>query len=79
MEEKKEKKYTTITIPIQLADKIEKRIENSGFNSVSSYVTYVLRQVVSTVESKEGEKKKEVFSKEDEEVVKRRLQGLGYM
>ncbi len=72
----KEKKYTTVSIPKQLAEKIEGRIEDTGFNSVSSYVTYVLREVLSSLEE---EKKEEVFSKEEEEKVKERLRSLGYL
>jgi Arc/MetJ-type ribon-helix-helix transcriptional regulator len=71
-----EKKYTTVSIPIQLAENIEKRIKNTGFNSVSSYVTYVLREVLSSLEE---EKKEEVFTKEEEEKVKERLRALGYL
>lgn len=75
-----EKKYTTISIPTPLADKIKTRCEGTGFNSVSSYVTYVLRQVISSVEEKEeAEEDKEAFSKEDEELVKERLRSLGYL
>lgn len=73
------KKYTTITIPVQLADKIKKRIENTGFNSVSSYIIYVMRQVLSNMEKKEESKPKEAFSEEDEEKVKNRLKNLGYL
>jgi Arc/MetJ-type ribon-helix-helix transcriptional regulator len=71
-----EKKYTTVSIPVQLAEKIEKRIKNTGFNSVSSYVTYVLREILSSLEE---EKKEEVFTKEEEEKVKERLRALGYL
>lgn len=67
---------TTISIPKVLADKLKKRIEGTGFNSVSSYVTYVLRQVLSNVE---GQEKKEAFSEEDERKVKERLRSLGYL
>ena len=73
-----DKKYTTVSIPIQLHKKIEERIKDTGFNSVSAYVVYVLRQVISSTEKKE-EKDEEVFSKEDEEKVKERLRGLGYL
>ena len=66
---------TTISIPAPLADKIKERIEGTGFNSVSSYVTYVLRQVLSNVE----EKPKEAFSEDDEKKVKARLRSLGYL
>jgi len=71
---------TTISIPKVLADKIKKRIEGTGFNSVSSYVVYILRQVVSNIE-KDGKEdnKKEAFSRKDEEEVKKRLRSLGYL
>jgi Arc/MetJ-type ribon-helix-helix transcriptional regulator len=73
--EKDEKKFTTISIPTQLAEKIKKRIGGTGFHSLSSYVTYVLREVLSNVE----EEDEEAFSKEDEEKVKERLRALGYL
>ena len=76
VEEKEDKKFTTISIPTQLAEKIKKRIEGTGFHSLSSYVTYVLREVISGVEEEE---KEEAFSKEDEEKVKDRLRALGYL
>ena len=72
---KDEKKYTTISIPTPLAEKIKKRIEGTGFTSLSSYVTYILREVISNME---GESE-EAFSKEDEERVKDRLRALGYL
>jgi len=75
VERKDEKKYTTISIPTPLAEKIKKRIEGTGFTSLSSYVTYVLREVISGME----EESEEVFSKEDEEKVKDRLRALGYL
>jgi hypothetical protein len=74
-EEKDGKKYTTISIPTPLAEKIKKRTQGTGFNSLSSYVTYVLREVISGMD-KEAD---EGFSKEDEERVKERLRALGYL
>jgi Arc/MetJ-type ribon-helix-helix transcriptional regulator len=71
-----DKKYTTISIPTPLADKIKKRIEGTGFNSLSSYVTYILRQVISSIEQDEHDVE---FSKEDEEKIKNRLRNLGYI
>ena len=67
-------KYTTVSLPLPLNDKIKDLIKNTGFNSVSSFVTYVLRQVVS-----EGEHGPDGFSKNDEEKVKERLKSLGYL
>ena len=46
-----------------------------GCLTLSSYVTYVLREVVSGME----EDSEEAFSKEDEEKVKDRLRALGYL
>lgn len=79
MDDKKETEITTISIPKTLADKIKKRMLGTGFRSVSSYVTYVLRQVISGMEMDEKKKNEEAFSKEDEEKVKERLRGLGYL
>ena len=77
MEEKtNENKYTTISIPTILAEKIKKRIKGTGFTSLSSYVTYVLREVIA---SSDEETREEAFSKEDEEKVKERLRALGYL
>jgi len=70
-----EKKYTTVSIPVPLYNKVKDNIRETGFTSVSDYVTYVLRELMA--ESK-GEAKDE-FSKEDEEKVKERLRSLGYL
>jgi Arc/MetJ-type ribon-helix-helix transcriptional regulator len=69
-----ENKFTTISIPMPLANKIKKRIEGTGFTSLSSYVTYVLREVISGSEEKD-----EAFSKDDEKRVKNKLRSLGYL
>ncbi len=68
-------KFTTVSIPTPLFEKIKKRIEGTGFTSVSSYVVYVLREILA--EDSTGEE--EAFSKEDEERVKERLRSLGYL
>ena len=71
-EQKKRKKFTVVSIPTPLFKKIEEKIKGIGFTSVSSYVTYVLREIV-------AEEEEEPFSKEDEERVKARLRALGYI
>ncbi len=75
MEEKKNK-YTTVSIPVPLYEKIKKRIDGTGFKSVSDYVTFVLREVLASLEEEEQE---EAFSQEQEEKVKDRLRALGYL
>ena len=74
-DEKDDKKFTTISIPTPLAEKIKKRIKGTGFTSLSSYTTYVLREVLSGVEEEEDE----AFTKDDEKRVKDRLRALGYI
>ena len=71
-----EKKYTTITIPTPIAEKLKERIKGTGFSSLSSYVIYILRQILSSTQKKES---KEAFSEKDEEKIKDRLRGLGYI
>jgi Arc/MetJ-type ribon-helix-helix transcriptional regulator len=70
-------KYTTVSIPKPLVKKIKERMKGTGFSSVSSYVTYVLRQVLSSIE--EDEKSSHAFTEEEEEMVKKRLRDLGYI
>ena len=76
-EEEHKVKYTTVSIPKPLVEKIKDRMKGTGFSSVSSYVTYVLRQVISSIE--EDERTKQAFTKEEEEKVKQRLRDLGYI
>lgn len=66
-------KFTSVSIPTFLFDKVKERIGRSGFPSVSSYVAYILREVLS--EKKAGDE----FKSEDAEVVKQRLRSLGYI
>jgi Arc/MetJ-type ribon-helix-helix transcriptional regulator len=74
-EGEKDSKFTSVSIPTPLFEKIKKRIEGTGFTSVSSYVVYVLREVL----AEEAADEEEAFSREDEERVKERLRSLGYL
>jgi len=71
-----QQKFTSVSIPVTLFHKIKKRIEGTGFTSVSSYVTYVLREIESESESKQAV---EPFAKEDEERIREKLRALGYL
>ena len=76
-EEDHKVEYSTVSIPKPLVEKIKDRMKGTGFSSVSSYVTYVLRQVLSSIKAEE--KSKQAFTKEEEEKVKQRLRDLGYI
>jgi len=65
-----------VFIPEELYEKIQNRLKETDFNSVSEYVAYVLGQVISELEEEQEE---EHFTKEDEEKVKERLRSLGYI
>jgi Arc/MetJ-type ribon-helix-helix transcriptional regulator len=74
-EKKSDKKVISIQIPESLAKKIEKRLQGTEFSSISSYVIYVLEEVVSD----DGPEESEQLSKEDDERIKARLRSLGYL
>ena len=73
----KAKKYTTISIPSTLFKKLKTRIKGTGFSSVSSYVIYVMREIITNKD--EGSRKRNPFTEEDEKRVKDRLRALGYL
>ncbi len=69
-------KYTTVSIPVTLYRRIKKIIEGTGFTSVSSFVTYVLREVVAAYEE---EKAGEPFTEEEKRAIIEKLRKLGYL
>ncbi|MBD3355150.1 CopG family transcriptional regulator [Candidatus Woesearchaeota archaeon] len=71
-----------IEIPNKITEKLQKRVDSSDeFKNVQEYVEYILKQVVERLENEndEEDEKEEVYSEEDEEKVKERLRGLGYL
>lgn len=64
--------YGTISIPMPLINKIKKKIKGTGMNSVSAYVTFILRQILSS------DSTGEVLNKNEEDEIKKRLNSLGY-
>jgi len=71
----KDSDTTKILIPTALAKEIEIQCKETGFDSVSSYVTFVLRQLIAGVDPQ----RKEVYSKEEKKKLSKRLEGLGYL
>ena len=64
------KGYTTVSVPIALAEKMRKRLKGTGFASLSSFVEYVLRLLI--------EEEGRGMTDADITEVKRRLKKLGY-
>ncbi|RLE99564.1 MAG: CopG family transcriptional regulator [Thermoprotei archaeon] len=64
-----------VEISKEIYDKVKKFIEDSGeFKSVEEFVEFVLREVLEEEGAEEA-----VYSKEEEEEIKKRLRALGYL
>lgn len=74
--ERRTSKYTTVSIPVPLYERIKALIAGTGFTSVSQFVTYVLREVVSEMER---EKAQAAISEEEKREIIERLRSLGYI
>ncbi|MFC2164728.1 CopG family transcriptional regulator [Acidobacteriota bacterium] len=71
----------TIKIPRNLYNRISEIVEGSGFNSVTDFIVYVLRDLVSTdVGHKAPEKPEDIgLSMEEIQAIRKRLESLGYL
>ena len=65
----------TIKIPRPLYDKLSQVIAGAGYNSVTDFVVYVLRDIASTHALSETEP----YSEDELIKVKERLRSLGYL
>lgn len=72
---KTEKDKVTIKIPRPLYENLSKIIAGSGFNSVTEFIVYVLRDLLSS----RSVKTEPSLSKEEIEAIKKRLKSLGYL
>ena len=66
----------TIKIPRRLYLKIQEMIDESGFNSATDFIVYVLRDVLSESGKEDGQGE---FSPEELKVLKQKLRNLGYL
>ena len=64
----------TITLPGTLVEKIEEKIKNSNYTSVSSYVEEVVREVLTAEEMEVG-----FFNQAERDSIRKRLRDLGYL
>ena len=65
----------TIKIPRKLYERLRSIIEDSGFNSVTDFIVYVMRDIASTgkVEPADG------LTRDEIEQIRNRLKNLGYL
>jgi Arc/MetJ-type ribon-helix-helix transcriptional regulator len=74
-ERKKKSKFTPVSIPTSLFDSIKDMIKGTGFPSVSSFVTYVLREIVVSL----GKKKIKLLTEREKKKIEEKLRKLGYL
>jgi len=65
----------TVKIPRPLFRKIQLLIEDSGFNSATDFIVYVLRDLVG---ERDGAGERE-FTPDELQAIKRKLRNLGYL
>ncbi|MBU0467105.1 MAG: ribbon-helix-helix domain-containing protein [Nanoarchaeota archaeon] len=70
-------KEVNLSIPDELAERIDEKIKGTDFNSISDYILYILKQVISTKEK--AIKNEQIYKEEEEEEIKRNLKELGYI
>lgn len=73
----------TVKIPRPLYRKIQQVVEESGFNSPTDFIVYVLRDLMGEADTaqpevNEAEASKD-FSQDELDDVKRKLKNLGYL
>ena len=72
---KSQKDKVTIKIPRPLYDNLIEIIKESGFNSVTEFIVYILRDLISSRTNRQEPS----LSKDEIEAVKKRLKSLGYL
>jgi metal-responsive CopG/Arc/MetJ family transcriptional regulator len=65
----------TVKIPRPLYRRVQQVITNSGFSSPTEFIVYVLRDLMSEVESKDEQE----FSPEELAAIRQKLKNLGYL
>ncbi|HEU4364961.1 MAG TPA: ribbon-helix-helix domain-containing protein [Candidatus Krumholzibacteria bacterium] len=65
----------TIKIPRPLYNKVQQLIDESGFNSPTDFIVYVLRDVLSQHEADRGDR----FTPEELAAIRQKLRRLGYL
>jgi metal-responsive CopG/Arc/MetJ family transcriptional regulator len=66
----------TIKIPRPLYNRVQQLIDDSGFNSPTDFIVYVLRDVLS---EKRGLDHGDTFTPEELAAIKQKLRRLGYL
>lgn len=88
-----EKSDVTIKIPRQLYEKLQMVINGTGFHSVTEFIVYILRDLVSTDVAATGKQRYQIargrhasrtrrgeeLTAEEIRIIRKRLKDLGYL
>lgn len=77
-EEKIHADKVTLKIPRNLYNRLKEIVSDSGFNSVTDFVVYVLRDLV-TNRANAAQDHDAELTQEEVEAIRRRLKSLGYL
>jgi Arc/MetJ-type ribon-helix-helix transcriptional regulator len=69
------KDKVTIKIPRELYETLQKMIEGTGFSSTTEFIIFVMRTLASTGKIKEDDR----LTENEVQIIKERLQRLGYL
>jgi len=69
----------TLKIPRTLYEKLQKIIEGTGYSSVTEFVVYVLRDLVSSDDFIKRHDEISELTEEEIKAIKKRLRNLGYL
>ncbi|MFW6137091.1 MAG: CopG family transcriptional regulator [Candidatus Aminicenantaceae bacterium] len=75
----KSRDKVTIKIPRVLYTQLSQIVADSGFNSVTDFIIYVLRDLVSSSRDKSAVPPEGSLNKEEIEAIRKRLKSLGYL
>ena len=71
-----DKSKVTIKIPKPLYNSLAEIINETGFNSVTEFIVFILRDIASLKSSKE---EKQSLTAKEIEAIRKRLKSLGYL
>jgi len=69
----------TIKIPRKLYEKLQKIIEGTGYSSVTEFIIYVLRDLVSSDDLVKRQDEISELTEEEIKAIRKRLRNLGYL
>ena len=70
----KKREYGTVSLSLPLINSVKEKIKGTGIHSVSAYICFILRQILSSPEESDSP-----LDRKTEEEIKGRLKKLGYI